>query len=183
MEENKKAAVLDDVKKREVLAIMSVGCSRSIAARYVGCEPAKVAQAAELDEPFGEALRKAQQATEINYLRNIQNAANRTQYWRAAAWALERCYPERYAARNPDNFSREEVLLLIEGLVQIIVEEVEIMTFRKPVLKRVDQMMKGFWLARDNGRKKLPSVIDDQESRQKPQSRTHQDHQKKETSP
>ena len=57
---------------------------------------------ADRDPTFAEKLRQADYSTEIGLLKNIRNAAKKEQYWRAAAWVLERRFPERYARRGPD---------------------------------------------------------------------------------
>ena len=93
--------VLDEAKKREILAIVAVGCSRSMAATYVGCAISTIQNTAERDPTFAEKLRQAVYSTELGLLKNIRNAAKKEQYWRAAAWALERRFPERYARRGP----------------------------------------------------------------------------------
>ena len=58
-------SVLDEFKKREILAIVFVGCSRRTAARYVGCAVSTIANTAGRDPDFDEQLRKAEQQAEI----------------------------------------------------------------------------------------------------------------------
>ncbi|NLE39647.1 MAG: hypothetical protein GX621_16635 [Pirellulaceae bacterium] len=141
--------MLDDVKKREIIALLSVGSSRRTAASYVGCSPSTIARTALRDERFADELRKAGQATEINCLRNIQDAAKKAQYWRAAAWALERCHPDRYAARDADTITLEQARGLLGELARIIVEEVAAVEQRKSILKRVHGLIRGLLLSRD----------------------------------
>ncbi len=109
--------VLDAAKKREILAIVAVGCSRTVAAAYVGCAISTIQNTADRDPTFAEKLRQAACATELGLLKNIRNAAAKEQYWRAAAWALERRFPERYARRGPDVITLEQVAALL-GPVQ-----------------------------------------------------------------
>ena len=49
----------------------------------------------------------------MGLVKNIRNAAKKEQYWRAAAWALERCFPEKYARRGPDVITAEQIGLLL----------------------------------------------------------------------
>ena len=70
-------------------------------------------------------------------MKNIRKAANKEQYWRAAAWALERKYPEEYARRGPDAIARNEVVELLIQLTRVIVEEVPVSKLRKSLLKRL----------------------------------------------
>ncbi len=132
--------VLDEMKRREILAILSIGGSRRTAARYVNCSPSTIAATAQRDPTFTEALSRSEQAVEIGYLKNIQEAAKKAQYWRAAAWALERTHPEAYAARSPDAITVKQVGQLLARFAQIIVEEVPTVRYRKRVLKRLDSL-------------------------------------------
>ena len=93
--------VLDSGKKREILAMLTVGCSRRTAARYVGCAAATIQNTAERDPQFAEQLHHADHLAEIEYLKNIRKAAKKEQGLRAAAWALERLNPEDFALRAP----------------------------------------------------------------------------------
>ena len=82
--------VLDEIKQREIVAIVSMGCSRRTAAQYVGCAPSTIQYTAERNEKFAEKLERAQSQAVVTHVKNINSAAKKAQYWRAAAWALER---------------------------------------------------------------------------------------------
>jgi len=92
--------LLDDAKKREIVAILTVGCGRTVAARYVGCCAATIRRAMLKDPEFGERVGRAETSMEIAHLKNINTAAADVRYWRAAAWALERRFPQRYGQRK-----------------------------------------------------------------------------------
>ena len=119
--------VLDDAKRREILAILTVGCSRRAAAKYVGCAPATIANTAARDPEFAEQLRQAESKAEVGYLKNIRKAAKKEQYWRAAAWALERKYPERVRPPRPRrDHPRANRSRLLAQLIEIIVTEIHV---------------------------------------------------------
>jgi len=132
--------VLDAIKKREIIAILSVGCSRGTAARYVGCSRSTIQRSAERDPDFAEGLRQAEERLELTQLKNIAAAARKAQYWRAAAWMLERTRPQQYASRRPDAISREQVARLLVRFAQIVAEEVAVSRDRKNVIKRLDRL-------------------------------------------
>jgi len=132
--------VLDEMKQREILALLSVGCSRRVAARYVGCAPATIQNTARRDATFAEKLRQAPYNNEIGYLKNIQKAARKEQYWRAAAWALERTMPEKYARRGPDVITVEQIAHLLAQVGDILVQEVLDPKQRKKIIKRLDAL-------------------------------------------
>jgi len=131
---------LDEFRKREILAILSVGCSRRTAARYVGCSPSTIRRTAERDPAFAEALHKAESKAQILFMQNIAAAARKEQYWRAAAWALERLNPEDYAARSPHAVTLEQIRTLVSEFARIIVEEVPIAAHRKKILRRLERL-------------------------------------------
>ena len=116
--------VLDDEKRAQIVAILSVGCSQNMAAQYVGCASRTIQRTAERDPKFAEELREAKGNAELGLVKNIRNAAKKEQYWRAAAWALERGFPEKYARRGPDVITVEQIGLLLTKFSEIIVEEV-----------------------------------------------------------
>ena len=131
---------LDAFQKREVLAILAVGCSRRTAARYVGCTEATITRAAEGDEAFATELRRKECQAEIALIKNIQDAGKKAQYWRAAAWVLERKNPEDYLPRAPETVTVEQIRRLLADFAQVIVEEVPVARYRKAILRRLEQM-------------------------------------------
>ncbi len=129
--------ILDGYKRREILAILGVGCSRRVASDYVGCAIATIQNTADRDQNFAAKLRKNEHGSEIGYMENIRNAARTERYWRAAAWALERLHPEKYGRRGPDVITVDEIRNLLAQFAEIIVEEVPVAEYRKKILKRL----------------------------------------------
>jgi hypothetical protein len=136
--------LLDEVKQKEVLAILTVGCSQSMAAKYVGCSPATIRREAVRDPKFAQQLREAKGNAELGLLRNIRNAAKKEQYWRAAAWALERMFPERYARRGPDVITAEQLAQVLEQLMQRIMHHVPVPKYRKNIVKDLESLARSF---------------------------------------
>lgn len=140
----KKVPLLNEKQKNEVIAILSVGCSRRTAARYVGCTPLIIAKTAKTDETFAQQLIRAQEQAEISSMKNIHNAAKQERYWKAAAWILERKNPEEFRLRSPDSLNAEQLKFIVTQLSQMIVEEVKSPVYRKNVLARLEAFMKEF---------------------------------------
>jgi hypothetical protein len=134
--------MLDEGKQREIVAILAVGCPRSVAARYVGCSPATIARTAARDPAFAARLRRAAYSTEVACLRQIRKAGEKEQYWRAAAWALERVFPERYARRGPDVLTFEQLAAAFAQLADVLCDEVPDAGARQRIVKRVDALLK-----------------------------------------
>jgi len=133
--------VLDDTKKREILAILSVGCSRRAAAAYVGCAVKTIANEMRRDENFTAEIERRETSVEIGYIRNIQNAAKSEKNWRAAAWFLERRFPEEFGPKKSESLRHSQIEDLLFGLAGIIGAEVPVAAFRKQILKRLQRMM------------------------------------------
>lgn len=131
--------MLDEIKQREICAILAVGCSRRVAARYVGCDPGTITNTAEREPEFREALERAESRHEVLNLTSLQAAAREGRYWRAAAWILERRYPHRYAQRKDGWLSSEQVAQLLAQLADVVMAEVP-QKYRKRVLERVEKL-------------------------------------------
>jgi hypothetical protein len=133
---------LDEPKKHVIVALLAVGCSQRVIARYVGCARETIRQTMARDERFAAKVRDAKCNAEVGLLRSIRNAAKKEQHWRAAAWMLERGYPERYARRGPDVITVDQIAALLAHFCQIVVEELPAARYRKKILKRLEGLAK-----------------------------------------
>ena len=104
--------VLDEEKRRKIIAVLANGSSRRVAANYVGCAPSTITRTTLRDPEFAVAVAEAEQNTEIDSLRRVRNAARNDRYWRAAAWLLERRNPQDFAQRPPHSFTDEQIAQL-----------------------------------------------------------------------
>ena len=135
-----------------ILAIVAVGCSRSMAATYVGCAIRTIQNTAERDPTFAEKLRQAVYSTELGLLKNIRNAAKKEQYWRAAAWRWNGGSPNAMPAAVPTFITIEQVMVLLGQFSDIVAEEVP-GRCRKRVLKRLEKLAESLSeSARDSAR-------------------------------
>lgn len=132
---------LDEAKRREIIAILSVGGTRKMAATYVGCATATIRATARRIPEFAKELREAELGPEHTFLKAIKTAAEDVKQWRAAAWALERLFPERYAKRKPDSITPEQLTEVIKALAEIIAGEVPVKRYRKRVLERLAKLI------------------------------------------
>lgn len=74
---------LDEIKRREVCAILAMGGSRATAARYVGCAVSTILRTSQRNRTFRGELRKAESSAEVIQLQHIHTAGKKN--WRAAA--------------------------------------------------------------------------------------------------
>jgi hypothetical protein len=114
--------VLDESKRRTVIAMLANGSSRRVAAGYVGCAPSTITRTAARDPEFAAQLDRAQCNAETEALSLIRKAAHKERYWRAAAWILERRNPADFAPQKP-NALTEQKLREILGSLAILVKK------------------------------------------------------------
>lgn len=129
---------LDDAKKREIIAIVSVGGRMATAAGYVGCCVATIVRMAARDPEFGAALKLARSKHEIVNLTNIQDAGKKN--WHASSWLLERTLPNRYGKRPPKTLTREDFAYVVMQFAKIVADEVSVARDRKKVLARLERL-------------------------------------------
>lgn len=145
--------ILTEALKRDIIAILAVGCSRRAAAAYVGCTTRTIRNTALRDPQFARQLRSAEGRQELTYLKQIHEAAKKPQYWRAAAWFLEHRLPDLYAQRKPDSVSKRQTVELLMKFAEILTEEIPVARYRKGVLRRIEQMIESLGDS--------PSIYDD----------------------
>jgi len=136
----KPRTLLDAGKQNKIFGVLVAGGSRSLAAAYVGCCPATIRNTALRDPVFAEELKKAESGNEVKFLAAISKAANEGRYWRAAAWALERKYPDKYALKRADTLTVEQVKVAFEQFASVVVEELADLDCRRRVLKRLKRL-------------------------------------------
>jgi hypothetical protein len=129
---------LNEVKRREVCALVSAGCGLDGAAQYVGCNVVTIRREAMRNPEFYEQLRSAELGAQLSPLQALRKAAG--SHWRAAAWLLERTQPKRFARRNPHRFTDEHVSKLLFDLVDSLLEEVDDPGIKDRLYHRLHQL-------------------------------------------
>ena len=129
---------ISEIKQREILALLSVGCSRRTAARYVNCTQKAIDELAQANPEFAEKLRKAEANMEIESIKNMFNAAKQEKNWRASAWLLERKSPEEFLKKKPDVIPAGLLDTLLNRIVTLLIEECPAAVQRKGLLKKLD---------------------------------------------
>jgi IS30 family transposase len=131
---------LDDVKLREVSALISAGCGLEGAARYVGCAASTIRREARRNPDFNEQLRRAHLSAELGPLNALRNAAHT--HWRAAAWLLERTNAQRFAKQNVRHIKPEHLQQFTEIIGNLVQEEVADRNTRRRIRRRLDKLIK-----------------------------------------
>jgi hypothetical protein len=118
----RRKCLLSREKRRMIVAMLSNGSSRRMAARYIGCAPSTITRLAARDPQFARQLDQAEQGAEIQALRCLRNAAADPRYWRAAAWLLERKNPDDFARRLPESLTGPEIFTTLTHLMLVMTE-------------------------------------------------------------
>ncbi|MCG8451383.1 MAG: hypothetical protein MI725_17595, partial [Pirellulales bacterium] len=129
-----------DKQKQEFCLMISIGCDRETACKYLSWRPDQLRRALEQDPEFAKQLLKAEATPEFSHMRNLHNAAKDEKNWRVSVWWLERNAPERYARRAPDALSATQLQQVIEELAEAIVSEVASECDRERLLARFEQI-------------------------------------------
>jgi hypothetical protein len=131
---------LDPKKRGEICGVLAMGGSRAVAARYAGCSASTIYRTAKKDRQFASELRQAEGRAEVLQLKNITDAARNKQYWRAAAWMLERRFPNRYAPRKPRMATIEQFAQVLDSFIDLIVSEISDASLRERILNRLREI-------------------------------------------
>lgn len=131
---------LDEIQRREVCALLAVGCSRKTAADYVGCKPDVIRAMARRHADFAEQLRLSEAKCEVSALTWLNKAVKEGKNWRAVAWLLERRYPERYGIRKPRSASPRQIADVVQQFTEIVLAEVSDAGERRRIAERVQQV-------------------------------------------
>ncbi|WP_428305222.1 helix-turn-helix domain-containing protein [Lacipirellula sp.] len=126
---------LDETKRREVVALISVGLGLQDAARYVGCSVSTLRREMQRNADFRQDVRSAEIRSQIDALRAMR-AASAT-HWRAAAWFLERANPRRFARPSLRAFNSDEIQTVLDDVITAAVDEIDDVEVRQRVVRRL----------------------------------------------
>ena len=127
--------------KSEILAILSVGCSRAAAARSVCCSPYILRREMAEHPQFAEDVAKAEGGSELFYLSRIRSATQKE--WRAAAWILERRFHKQYGIKKSESMTAEQVQNFMTSCMQIIVASLTHKKRRSKMLEQLSEKLEG----------------------------------------
>lgn len=131
---------LDDVKRGEIVALISAGCSITDAARYVGCSVNTINRDAFRDRSFHKRMREAYLAAELKPLQSLRQAA--THHWRAAAWLLKRVNPDRYERQREGTYSDLDFQDFMDQLLSSLGPEIPDRAVWERVARRFNRVRK-----------------------------------------
>ena len=134
---------LDTDKRQRIIALLTVGCSRRVAARHVGCSPSTITRTAARDPAFADQVARAETNLEIELLGNIRQAAQTDRYWRAAAWLLERKNQEDYTRRTTRVYTHDQVLHFLAATLDTLREELS-QAQRTQAIQKLDTLLLEF---------------------------------------
>jgi hypothetical protein len=109
------------------------------AADYVRCSVNTIRREAERNPQFRDEIRHAEENAELSPLRAMQRAIHT--HWRAAAWFIERAFPERFARPGAGTFAPREIRQLRNDLLEAIHSEIT----TPESSKRIDQRVRSIF--------------------------------------
>lgn len=109
---------------KKITDAVRMGATYGLACNYAGISEDTFARWREADADFAAAIKEAEGAAAVGWLAKIEKAANEGT-WQAAAWKLERRYPEQYGRQvqsvqhsgkiDVSKLSDDELRALAEG--------------------------------------------------------------------
>jgi len=139
----RKRKTLSPKERNEFLALLSAGYARTTAARYIHRAPTTIRENIVEDPKFAQQVARAEEGSEVFYLSCIRKAALKEQYWRAAAWVLERRLPNRYGVQKPETLTAERVQKFMTTCIEIIVNKLPNDEQRKNIFNRLTKELAG----------------------------------------
>jgi hypothetical protein len=133
-----KPLILTPEQQKEICDTLASGASRTVAARFAGCHPATLRAEIRRNPEFEKRVIKSENNLETVMLRAIRQATESdVKHWRAAAWGLERIFPNRYAKRRSDTLTRDQVHEVISEVSEIVASELPVPRFRQRIFHRL----------------------------------------------
>jgi hypothetical protein len=83
-------------KEKEILAILTMGGSRNVAADYVGIAQGTLHDCIKRNADFSERVKNAEAKGQIRHLKKVSESDQ----WQASAWMLERKWPNEFGRRE-----------------------------------------------------------------------------------
>jgi len=102
---------------KAVVSKLKLGLTFGEACQLARVGESSVRRAMRSNEEFRQAIKEAATAGKAHLVGLVNDAANTT--WTAAAWMLERKWPQEFARRRPDAYTTEEFLLFASSLMDI----------------------------------------------------------------
>ena len=134
---------LTSAQRNKIKSMLNIGGDRSMAAGYARCHPATIRAEMRRDPEFANQVTQAELRNESSFLKVIHKAGKDPKQWRAAAWALERLYPERYARRKGNTLTEEQVQQLIAEMAEIVASELPA-KYRQRVFARLADLQSNY---------------------------------------
>jgi hypothetical protein len=129
---------LTDQQMTDICELLATGASRSTAAQFAGCHAATLRAEMHRNREFSHRVIQSELKLEAVMLRTIRTAAESDiKQWRAAAWALERIFPNRYAKRRSNTLTVDQVHEVISEVTEIVASELPVPRFRERIFNRL----------------------------------------------
>jgi hypothetical protein len=109
-----------DVIKSKLALYLARGLDLEDAIKLTGCSKSTVSRL-RADSQFEQFIQQAIATNESEYLGVIENNAVLEQQWQAAAWFLERRYPDKYGKRD---IIRHEYQLKLQTFMKVIIDTI-----------------------------------------------------------
>lgn len=110
--------VMTPDKEKEILAILTMGGSRNIAADYVGIAQGTLHDCIKRDAAFSERIKGAEAKGQIRHIKKVSES----EQWQASAWMLERKWADEFGRRDKTELTGKDGSPLVPSQIKIVHE-------------------------------------------------------------
>jgi hypothetical protein len=101
-------------RQRKIVALLRSGLPRATVCMLAGVSRSQFYLVLNQNRTFRTAIKRAEGAVERRWMGLIERAARDPKHWTAAAWLMERRWPEKYALRMARMIEAEREAMLSE---------------------------------------------------------------------
>lgn len=129
---------LSQEQVRDLCLILSSGCDRVTACKYVGLAVDALQALMRRNRGLADEVRQAEAKAELAHMRQIRRASEDAKQWRASTWWLEHSAPERYGGQPAKALTKNALEDLLDNLAQVVIAEISDEALRERVLAQLE---------------------------------------------
>jgi hypothetical protein len=131
-------APLTDSQKASFCTVVQLGCSRATACKYIGVPPAQIHALLQSDPAFAQQVAQAEAKAEVQFMHQVNKAAQDEKNWRTSVWWLEQhAREESSAASSTVSDLVAAVCTALEKFAEIVVTELPDTSRRQAIIAQL----------------------------------------------
>lgn len=125
---------------KQAVSVVSVGCSRTAAAKFLGITLSEFEQFVRTNKEFAKDLGKAEAGVEVKHMQCVLQSVKDKADWRKSIWWLEHMRPEQYGKQDATARENKRMDSFLKAIVDVIALEVQDKSTRSRLLDRLAKL-------------------------------------------